>query len=117
MPTLRSVACSPDEQHIVSGSFDTTIHVWDLVPNPPIQPSFSCSQTHANFYAQPDANGWVRDSESRLLYWVPLDCRIGLYSPALLTIPPTSYTRSVVLEFQDFVFGTSWTQIFNGSNL
>ena len=75
----------------------------------------SCDQTHADFCGQPDANGWVRDSKDGLLYWVPLNCHAGLHSPALLTIPPTSHTRSVALDFEDFVYGTSWTQIFNGA--
>ena len=113
---VRSVACSPDGQHIVSGSWDNTIHVWDLFSLPSIQASSPYYQIHTNFHVQPDANGWVRDSENGLLYWVPLECRIGLYSPALLTIPPTSHTRSVALDFEDFVFGTSWDQIFNSEN-
>ena len=112
---LGSVACSPDRRHIVSGSWDTTIHVWELF-TPLIQSPFSCNQIHAKFCVQPDANGWVRDSENRLLYWVPPDCCTGLHSPALLMIPSMSHTRSVALNFDDFVFGTSWTQIFNSTN-
>ena len=108
---VRSIACSPDGRHIVSGSLDTTIHVWELFQ----QPSAS-NPTNASFCAQPDASGWVRDPMNRLLYWVPPDCCTGLYSPALLTIPPTSHTRSVSLDFEDFVFGTSWTRIFNSAN-
>ena len=65
------------------------------------------------FYALPDADGWVHDLEDRLLYWVPPDCRLGLHSHALLTIPPTSHVQSVSLDFEDFAYGTSWTQIFN----
>ena len=113
---VRSVACSPHGQHIASGAWDYTIHVWDIFQHLPIPPWVSGNQTHADFCAQPDGNGWVRDSENGLLYWVPLDCRTGLHSPALLTIPPTSHTRSVALNFEDFVFGTSWTQMFNSTN-
>jgi hypothetical protein len=36
-----------------------------------------------------------------------------IYSSALLTIPVTSALRSVSLDFEDFAFGTSWTQNFN----
>ena len=113
---VMSVACSADGRHFASGSFDTTIHVWDSFPAPPIQQSPSCNQTNGDFCAQPDENGWVRDSEDGLLYWVPEDFRSGLHSSALLTIPPTSHTRSVALEFGDFMFGTSWTQMFNSAN-
>ena len=114
--SVMSIACSPDGQHIVSGSFDTTIHVWELFAHPHIQQSSTCNQVHANFCVQPDENGWVRDSNSGLLYCVPTDCLTGLHSAALLTIPPTSHTQSVSLDFEDFVFGTSWTQIFNSAN-
>ncbi len=113
---VTSIARSADGRHIVSGSWDTTIHVWDLFSQPPIQSSLSRNQIHADFCAVPDTNGWVRDSQNRLLYWVPPDCCTGLHSPAILTIPPTSHTRSVALDFDDFVFGTSWTQIFNCTN-
>ena len=113
---VSSIACSPDGQHIVSASYDTTIHVWELSPHPPIQPTSSCHQIDADFCAQPDANGWVRDSKNGLLYCVPADCCTGLNSPALLTIPQTSHTRSIALDFEDFVFGTSWAEVFNGEN-
>jgi WD40 repeat protein len=113
--TVTSIACSPGGRHIVSGSWDTTIHVWDLFSHSPIQLSSPCNPIYAGFCVQPDANGWVRDSNNGLLYWVPPDCCTGLNSPALLTIPPTSHTRSVSLDFEGFVFGTSWTQIFNSA--
>jgi hypothetical protein len=72
-------------------------------------PSHFLPQCILIFIAQPDPDGWVRDSEGGLLYWVPPDCRTGLHSPALLTIPLTSHIRSVSLDFEDFAFGTSWT--------
>ena len=69
-----------------------------------------------DYCASADANGWVRDSMNGLLYCVPTDYSTGLHSPTLLTIPPTSHTRSVRLDFPDFVFGTCWTQIFHSAN-
>jgi WD40 repeat protein len=109
------VAYSPNGQHFVSGSWDITIHVWGSSPRLPTQLSSSCNPAHADCFAQPDAEGWVRDSKKGLLYWVPPDCRAGLHAPTLLTIPPTSHTRSVSLDFQEFAFGTRWTQIFNSA--
>ena len=60
-------------------------------------------------------NGWVRDSEGDLLYWVPHDIRSGVHSPALLTIPINSPIRSVSLDLDDFAFGTSWAQIYKST--
>ena len=97
---VLSVAYSPDGRHLISGSYDETIRIWDAETG------------HPDFCARPDRDGWVKDSNNHLLSWVPSDCRAGLHSPALLTLPLTSPIRSVALDFDDFAFGTSWTQIF-----
>ena len=109
--TIQSTAYSPDGQNIASGSHDRTVHVRDAFHHLSIQPS-SCNLMRAGFCAKPGRDGWVRDSKGCFLYWVPQDCRRGLHSPALLTIPLTSPHRSVSLDFDDIAFGTSWTQIF-----
>jgi len=80
-----------------------------------IQYRLSTNLKQPHFHALPDGDGWVHDPEGRLLYWVPPDCRISLHSYALLTIPPTSRIRSVSLDFEDFAYGTSWTQIFDNT--
>ena len=104
---VAPVAYSPDVQDIISGPSDGIIHLSDSFLQ--IPPRF-ISYIGA---ARPDQDGWIRDSDGGLLYWVPYDCRAGLHSPALLTIPLTSPIRSVSLQFDSFAFGTSWTQIFN----
>jgi WD40 repeat protein len=108
--SVLSVASSPNGQHIVSASNTNTIHFSGPFEH---QPSSSSNPLHAHFYSRPDSQGWVRDSDNGLLYWVPLDCRGGLHSPSLITIPPTSHVRTVCLDFEDFAFGTAWPQIFN----
>ena len=110
--SVTSVAYSPSGRHIVSGSNDNTIRVWDSDPHVSTLSS-SYNPMHAPFLVQPDPDGWVRDSECGLLYWVPLDSRKSLHSPAFLTIPRASPIQSVSLDFEDWAFGTSWTQIFN----
>ena len=106
-----SIAYSSDGQHVVSGSQDETTRVWDSFPYVLIQPP-PCNPILPALCAMPDMDGWVRDSEGGLLYWVPHDIRETVHSPTLLTIPLTCRNRSVSLDFDDFAFGTSWTQIF-----
>jgi WD40 repeat protein len=106
---VSSVACSPDGQHIISGSADMTIRIWDA------RPGATIGQPHAHLFAQPNTEGWVKDSQGGLLYWVSTNHCKTLHSPALMTIPSTSPIRSVSLDFQDFVFGIHWSQIFNGT--
>ena len=106
--SVASVAYSPDPQNIVSGSDHNTICVSEPFP----RESSSCNPAHPHLRSRPDQLGWVRDSRGGLLYWVPLDCREGLHSPALIIIPDI---RSVPLDFEDCAFGTAWTQIFNSA--
>ena len=105
---IQSLAYSPDPQQ--TGSSSSTIQVSSPTPQPSTQKSF---RNHPDLCSPPNAKGWVSDSKGGLLYWVPPDCRTGLHSPALRTIPPTSHFRSVSLDFKEFAFGTCWTQIFN----
>jgi len=112
--SVKSIVYSPDGQRIVSGSSDGTLRVWDASRHLSIQYPFSFNPTQPHFCALPDGDGWVHDSAG-LLYWVPSDCRVGLHSPAPMTFPPTSRFRSVSLDFKDFAYGTSWTQIFNST--
>ena len=112
---FKSIVHSPDSHHIVSTSGGEATYASGSVPHDPIPLSSSSGPIHPQFCLQPDTNGWVRDTEDGLLYWVPPDCRAGLHSPALLTIPLTSNVRSIFLDFTDFAFGTAWTNVFNGA--
>ena len=101
-----------DGHRWVTRSNDTTINSWNFIPHRSVQSSFSHNPPHPDFCTKLDPNGWVRDSNNGLLYWVPPDYRLGLHSPVLITIPAASYDRSISLDFEDFAFGSSWTQIF-----
>ena len=108
--SVTSVAYSPDGQHIISESSYGAIHLWNSFSHIPIllipPKTTGC----------PGPDGWVKDIEGGLLYWVPQDCRAGLHSPVLLTIPITSPIRSVSLHLEGFAFGHSWTQIFKAAD-
>ena len=110
----QSVAYPFDGKHIVSGSYVKTPLVLDAFPYPSIWSS-SCNPMHPSFSAKPNTDGWVKDSEGGLLYWVPHDCHESVHSPAIIMIPLTSCNRSVSLDFDDFAFGTSWGQIFRSA--
>jgi len=106
---VLSVAYSPDGCHIISGSCDHTIRIWDAEAGPaackphsvkpiaysldgrhivsescanttcvrdafsyaPIRPS-SRTPIHPEFFAKPNMDGWVRDSEGGLLTGYPM---------------------------------------------
>ena len=112
--SVQSIAYSSDGQHVVSGSCDNTARVWDALASASIRPS-SCSPIHPELFEKPNQDGWVKDSEGGLLYWVPHYCRKAVHSQALMTIPLTSHNRSVSLEFDNIAFGTSWTQILKNA--
>ena len=112
--SVWSVAYSSYGTHITSGSYDDATCVLDAFPYPSIQ-STSCNPMHSSFCAKPDKDGWVKDSEGGLLYWVPHDYCTRLHSPAIMTIPLTSCKGTVSLDFDDIAFGTSWSQIFKSA--
>ncbi len=114
---MKFISHSPDGHHIVSASSGEITHVSNSLAHDSIPFSSRSNPIHSMLYLQPDTNGWVTNPEGGLLYWVPPDCRAGLHSPALLTIPLTSNIRSVLLDFTEFAFGTSWTQVFKCTQL
>jgi len=113
--TVWSVACSPDGQRIVSGSDDRTARMGDASRRVSIQSPLPSNQIQPHFYALPGEDGWVHDSEGRLLYWVPPNHRPSLHSYRPLEYPLTSRARLISLDFNDFAYGTSWTQIFDST--
>ncbi|KEP45422.1 vegetative incompatibility protein HET-E-1 [Rhizoctonia solani 123E] len=68
---VLSVAFSPDGTQIASGSADTTIRLW----NAPVQRSTSTPINHPALDWNMDKDGWVHDTQDRLLLWVPPDLR------------------------------------------
>ena len=108
--SVQSIAYSSDGRHIISGSSDNTIRVWNAFPYAHTRTT-PCNSNHPEFFTKPDMDGWVRNSEGGLPYWLPHEGRSSVHSPALMTIPLTSCDRSVSLNFEDIAFGTSWTQI------
>ncbi|KIM33183.1 hypothetical protein M408DRAFT_45846, partial [Serendipita vermifera MAFF 305830] len=57
-----------------------------------------------------DSEGWLRCDDGILL-WIPEDCRRGVTSHAIRTIPPDARRRYVRLDLSNFKYGSSWTDI------
>lgn len=58
-----------------------------------------------------DSDGWVC-MEGKLVFWVPEECRNGLISDAVMTIPTTGHSKTVRVDLSRFRYGTSWTAVY-----
>ncbi|KAF7968067.1 hypothetical protein HWV62_32051 [Athelia sp. TMB] len=97
---VNSVAFSPDGTRIVSGSSDKTIR---------IHPARAATAPHASRGFQPASqlvNGWMQNSPTELLFWVPPAYRTGLWWPDSMVIS----NRPVQLDLTNFVHGEDWTR-------
>ncbi|KAF7979327.1 hypothetical protein HWV62_42737 [Athelia sp. TMB] len=97
---VNSVAFSPDGTRIVSGSSDKTIR---------IHPARAATAPHASRGFQPTSqlvSGWMQNSPTELLFWVPPTYRAELWWPDSMVIGK----RSVHLDLTNFVHGEDWTR-------
>ncbi|KZP18434.1 hypothetical protein FIBSPDRAFT_745360, partial [Athelia psychrophila] len=96
--TVRSVAFSPNGKHIVSGSDDKTIQIFDMASSSSLQEFKTSSRL---------VNGWMQNSPTELLFWVPPAYRIGLWRPNSIVVIGRHTTR---LDLTQFVHGRDWAQ-------
>jgi WD40 repeat protein len=120
---VSSVAFSPDGKYVVSGSLDKTIRIWDAEKGNAVSGPFDghtssikekvlllSDDGHISTWGDSLAlsdDGWVRDINFGLLFWVPLRNRRGLVWPRTRAIMGVAVT---VLDFGQFVHGSSWEQ-------
>jgi WD40 repeat protein len=127
---INSVAFSPDGKHIVSGSDDKTIRVWNIEADYQHMEGHTDCVTHSPgsrsiVKGPPEAeilplsvfelnngikmnNSWVCGPGSEKLFWVPPECHAGLYQPRnTVIIGQLLKTR---LDFSEFQHGTMWTE-------
>jgi WD40 repeat protein len=114
---VSSVAFSPDGMKIVSGAYDKTIRVWkvcifvsllDLSHLEQLEPSPDVWGNQPRF-----TDGWLMNSASERILWVPPHLRDGLCLPwNSLVIRSEGVTK---LDLSRFVHGTNWQKCIEQS--
>ncbi|KZP04287.1 WD40 repeat-like protein [Athelia psychrophila] len=100
--SVHCVAFSANGERVVSGSLDGTIRIFDM----PRDSEASPSRKGYTASSQLD-NGWMRNSPTELLFWVPPAYRAGLWQPYDTLVLGQPSTR---LDLTDFVHGENWAQ-------
>jgi WD40 repeat protein len=133
---IMNISYSPNGRYIASGSEDKTVRIWDIElalqsRNPSetsnvnenvasntavldsdekLPPDSDISVIQGDFEPQPDSDGWVRYNGG-LLFWVAEDCRNGLISQAVMTMP-NGPQRVIRLDFSRFRYGSAWASVY-----
>ncbi|KIM29868.1 hypothetical protein M408DRAFT_108366 [Serendipita vermifera MAFF 305830] len=95
---ILHISFSSDGKRMVSASLDGTVRLWDITMN---KSKSLTSNTQMK-------NGWIVDSNSKLLFCVPPQFRAGLlWGNNLLIIGGVVKTE---LNFSSFVYGKNWAR-------
>ncbi|KZP10149.1 WD40 repeat-like protein [Athelia psychrophila] len=98
---VNSVAFSPNGKHIVSGSEDKTIQIFDM------RAGASSSSLQEFNSSSRLLDGWMQNSPTELLFWVPPAYRTGLWRPNSTVVIGRHATR---LDLTQFVHGRDWAR-------
>ncbi|KAI5117482.1 hypothetical protein M0805_003363 [Coniferiporia weirii] len=110
---VKSVAYSPDGRHIVSGSEDNSLRIWD--------PSTFSASLLQNVRKEISDDGWLRDTEGHLLLWVPHKYHshiLGVTTACKITISLAGHGNAVQVDWNKLFeySGTSWVNIFKNES-
>ncbi|KAB5589679.1 hypothetical protein CTheo_6880 [Ceratobasidium theobromae] len=116
--SIWSVAFSPDGSFAVSGSADCTIRVWDIQPIAPTNPdeysadSLNLQPTRTNPFGHwlVRDDGWVTDSRSRLLLWLPPETLRSLITPHCSLI--IGRFGSIEVDLSAALLGDRWRECY-----
>ncbi|KAG8764123.1 hypothetical protein FRC12_008254 [Ceratobasidium sp. 428] len=129
---VTSIAFCSDGRRIVSGGYDATVRIWNvelhaeandqtlrLLPDtqvPIIHQDITDNQVLVNSpqlarHIHPEAAGWVTSTEGKPIVWLPPELR-GI-DDSTICISPTRIRRPIIVDFTNFVHGTSWTSVLD----
>jgi len=103
---VTSVAFSPDGQHIVSGSGDQAIRLWNAITGE----TETTGQFNLTNQSKINAEGWMCGSNDELLMWIPPLHRANLHRPSNVWVSGEHKTR---LDLSTFVHGHGWSTCIN----
>ncbi|CAE6395781.1 unnamed protein product [Rhizoctonia solani] len=107
---IKSVAFSPSGDHVISDCGDGMICLWNLEDS-----VRHCSVQDPHTWKMDD-DGWLRDSNSRLVLWLPEDRREDL----LVVLPPCpliiGYEGAILEIPNDILIGERWCECYVGSS-
>ncbi|CCO28508.1 Vegetative incompatibility protein HET-E-1 [Rhizoctonia solani AG-1 IB] len=102
---VLSVEFSPDGKHVMSGSLDGTMRMWKVESAGNIKGS-----ENSNWVVSDD--GWLVDSESKPVLWVPFDLRTRFFvnfAPCSLLIHPHG---SIRVNPNEIIYGDRWADCY-----
>ncbi|KAF7973362.1 hypothetical protein HWV62_15539 [Athelia sp. TMB] len=104
---ITTVAISPDGEHVVSCSIDMTMRVFGLAAATDVTSDKGyCRKSRLE-------NGWMQNSPTELLFWVPPTYRAELWRPYNTFITGQHSTR---LDLTRFVHGGDWMRCHASSS-
>ncbi|KLO06852.1 WD40 repeat-like protein [Schizopora paradoxa] len=106
---VNAVAYSSDGKHIVSGSLDKTLRIWNVLRED--KPYFNVKSRKVKGMKD---DGWLRDEEGNIIFWVPDAMRHGVQDMSEVTLPLDAPNHSIVLDCTKMKLGEQWEQAKGG---
>ncbi|KZP23149.1 hypothetical protein FIBSPDRAFT_1043092 [Athelia psychrophila] len=102
--SVISLSLSPYDEHLVSGLDDMPFPIIEVHTDASSHSRESRSYTTSSSHL---VNGWMQNSPTELLFWVPPEYRTGLWQPGDTVVIGQA---STCLDLTHFVYGDNWVE-------